>query len=162
MNLNERGIEMTVSQFFQSCSTLPGSITSYHFNDNFLKEFQRLFRSKEAKNTSRVLYAFVCKGEMPRVKGKSNIIYIGHTMNSLEGRYWGCWTKGVWSRPNLEFCSYVIQNYGPINIAYLVMDTIESLETAEHDLLKDYYKLHMELPPRNSQGYGLGWNSWPG
>jgi len=149
---------MTLSQFFQSCSILPGSITSHESQEDFLCEHERLFRSPEARGTSNVLYAFVCEKEIPRVRAESNIIYIGQAANSLEVRYWGCWTERCWSHANLEFFSYVIKHYGPIRLAYLVIGATQSLKEVEDDLLKDYYNLHMENPPKNSQGYG----SWGG
>jgi len=145
---------MTVSQFFQSCSTLPGSIKSHNSNEGFLREFQQLFRSPEASGTSNVLYAFVCEKEIPRVRAESNIIYFGQAANSLEDRYWGIWTESRWSHADREFFNYVIKHYGPVSLAYLVINEAQSLKEAESDLLKDYYELHMELPPKNAQGYG--------
>jgi hypothetical protein len=149
---------MTLSQFFQSCSILPGSITSHDSNEDFLGEFQQLLRSPEARDTSNVLYAFVCEKEIPRVMGESNIIYIGRAAKGLENRYWGSWLRRNWSPANLEFINYVIEHYGPVRLAYLVIGATQSLKEVELDLLKDYYELHMELPPKNAQGYG----SWSG
>jgi len=145
---------MTLCEFFQSRSFLPGSITIHNPIEDFLREHERLFRSREARDTSNVLYAFVCEKKIPRVKGESNIVYIGKTSNTLEGRFWGCWTERCWSRANLEFFNYVIEHYGPIRLAYFVIDATQSLDNAERDLLEDYYNQHMEKPPKNSQGYG--------
>lgn len=145
---------MTVSQYFQRCSKLPGSIKSHNSNENFLREFKQLFGSQEAKNTGSVLYAFFCEKKIPRVKGDSNVIYIGKTKQLLEGRYWCSWTEGRWSDAAREFFNYVIKHYGPVRLAYLVINEAQSLKEAESDLLKNYYELHMELPPKNAQGYG--------
>ena len=151
---------MTLLQFFQSCSILPDSITNHNFNEDFLREFRQLFGSQEAKDASSVLYVFSCKKKIPRVKGESNIIYIGKAANSLEDRYWGCGTEKRWSHANREFFNYVIKHYGPVSLAYLVINEAQSLKEAESDLLKDYYELHMELPPKNAQGYGA-WGALP-
>jgi hypothetical protein len=129
-----------------------------HIEEVYLLEFKRLFNSQEAKEASSVLYVFSCKKKIPRVKGESNIIYIGKTRLSLQWRYGSYWKVRYWSHPNLEFVSHVIKHYGPVSLAYLVMDTPEALKETESDLLKDYYELHMELPPKNAQGYG----SWGG
>ena len=150
---------MTLCEFFRLCSTLPDSIQSHNSNENFLREFKQLFGSQEAKDASSVLYAFFCEKKIPRVKGESNVIYIGKTAKSLEIIYGGCWTERCWSHANLEFLSYVIEHYGPVSLAYLVIDDAQSLKEAELDLLKDYYELHLENPPKNSQGYGA-WSGW--
>jgi len=148
---------MTLSQFFQSCSILSDCITSHNSNEDFLREFKQLFRSPEAKKGNPVLYAFVCEKNIPRVMGESNIIYIGRAAKGLENRYWGGWLRRNWPPANLEFINYVIKHYGPVRLAYLVIGATQSLKKAELDLLKDYYKLYMELPPKNAQGYG-GWS----
>jgi hypothetical protein len=148
---------MTLSQFFQSCSTLPGSIKSYESKEDYLREFKQLFDSQEARNISNVLYAFVCKEKIPRVKEASNIIYIGRTVQKLRDRYQP-YHKDYCSDYNWAFYSYVIKHYGAVSLAYLIIDTRQSLKEAESDLLRDYYNLHRESPPKNSQGYG----SWGG
>ena len=141
---------MTLSQFFRSCSVLPDVIETYKSIEDYKREFQQLFSSQQAK-VSKVIYAFICEKKIPRVKGESNIIYIGQTKQSLQERYW----------PH-PVCYYielpVIECYGPVSLAYLVIDDAQSLKEAELDLLKDYYELHLENPPKNAQGYG----SWGG
>jgi len=148
---------MTLSQFFQSCSILPGSIKSHKSKEDYLCEFKQLFNSQEARNTSNVLYAFVCEKEIPRVMGKSNIIYIGQTVKTLRDRYQS-YHRYYCSDYNWAFYSDVIKRYGAVSLAYLIIDTPQSLKEAESDLLRNYYNLHRESPPKNSQGYG----SWGG
>jgi hypothetical protein len=144
---------LTLSQFFQSCSTLPDVIETYESEEAYRKEFVQMFTSQQAKKVSRLVYAFVCKKNIPRVIGESNIIYIGRTVQCLEARYWPFPVYYYIELP-------VIELYGPVSFAYLVMDTTEALEKAESDLLKAYYEQHMELPPKNSQGYGA-WGALP-
>ena len=154
---------MTLSEFLCKRSILPGNITSHEFNKDFLREFKQLLSSSEAKKDDKVLYAFVCEKKIPRVKGESNIICIGKAEKGLEYRYWGSWTKRSWTDANRKFFNYVIKRYGPVSLVYLAQkDFIVSqpLKEAESDLLKDYYELHMELPPKNAQGYGA-WSALP-
>jgi len=148
---------MTLCEFFRLCSTLPGTIQSHNSNEDFLCEFQRLFGSQEAKDASSVLYAFFCEKKIPRVKGESNVIYIGKTVQKLRYRY-RPHHKYYCSDYNWAFYSYVIKHYGAVSLAYLVIDDAQSLKEAESDLLRDYYKQHRENPPKNTQGYG----SWGG
>ncbi len=148
---------ITLSQFLHSCTTLPNIIRSCESKERYLQEFKQLFNSPEARNTSNVLYAFVSKKEIPRVRGKSNIIYIGRTVQKLRYRYQPH-HKYYCSDYNWAFYSYVIKHYGAVGLAYLTIDTTQSLKEAESDLLRDYYKQHRENPPKNTQGYG----SWGG
>ena len=148
---------ITLSKFLHSCTTLPNIIESYESQENFRNEFIQLFNSPEARSTSNVLYAFVCQKEIPRVRGNSNIIYIGQTKQILQFRYQPH-HRYYCSEYNWEFFSYVIKHYGAVSLAYLTFDTTQSPKKAEKDLLMDYYKQHKENPPKNTQGYG----SWGG
>jgi len=150
---------MTLCEFFRLCSTLPGRIESHNSNKNFLREFQQLFGSQEARDTSSVLYAFFCEKKIPRVKGESNVIYIGKTKQSLRWRYLSYAKRWYCSPYNWVCFSHVIEHYGPVGLAYLVIDDVQSLKEAELDLLKDYYELHLERPPKNARGYG-SWGGW--
>jgi len=141
---------ITLSQFINSSSTLPGSIRSHSSKEDFLREFTEVFGSQEAKKASNVLYAFVCEKEIPRVKSKSNVIYIGKTKQNLSSRYL-MYTETFGSQENWDFYSHIIAYYGPIRIAYLSIETSKSLKEGETELLKDYFKLHREYPPKNSQ-----------
>ena len=138
---------LTLSQFFHSCSTLPGTLQSYESVEDFTRQFQQLFSSQEAKEASNVLYAFVCEKKIPRIKSESNILYIGKTEQRLCDRYLG-YVKYFCLPCNVAFYRYVIARYGPIKILYF---HTESPQQAETELLSDYFELHKELPPKNFQ-----------
>lgn len=142
---------LTLSQFFQSCSVLPGSIQSHKSNKDYVREFRQLFDSQEARNVSNVLYAFICEKKIPRVKSESNVIYIGKTKQNLSRRYLS-FAQKFCSRDNWHFYRHIIEHYGPVRIACLTIDTAQSLKQAETELLNDYYESHKEYPPKNSQG----------
>lgn len=137
-------------EFFRRCSVLPKCLQNHKSRKGFVKEFRRLFSCKEAKDAKNVLYAFVCEKKIPRVKLKSNILYIGLTKQNLSKRYLR-YAKTFGSNFNWSFFSYVIENYGAVKIAYLHFDTVELLKQAETKLLADYYKLYSEYPPKNAQ-----------
>ena len=141
---------ITLSKFFRSCATLPNSIQSHKSKKNCLHEFRQVFGSQEAKDAKNVLYVFICKKKIPRVKSKSNIIYIGQTVQTLYKRYIP-FAEAFCSGKNSPLYRYIISHYGGIKIAYLSFDTTKSLKQAETELLKDYYKWHKEYPPRNFQ-----------
>jgi len=141
---------LTLDQFIKSSSRLSGSIQNYKRVKCFRSEFEQIFGSQEAKNVSNVLYAFICDKKIPRVKSESNIIYIGKTKQSLCRRYLK-YAKTFCSKYNWSFFSYILKHYGPVRINYLPIDTKEPLKKAETKLLEDYYELHREYPPKNSQ-----------
>ena len=140
---------LTLSQFFKSCLTLPGSIQSHKSKTGYLCQFQQLFDCSEARNASNVLYAFVCERKIPRVKSESNVVYIGQTKQNLRARYLK-YAEAFCSGVNSPLYNYVITHYGGIRIAYRTIDST-NLKQLETELLSDYYKLHKEVPPRNSQ-----------
>ena len=141
---------ITLSKFLRSCTTLPNSIQSHKSKKYCLREFRQVFSSQEAKNASNVLYAFVCEKKIPRVKSKSNIIYIGKTVQTLSKRYMK-YAKAFCSGENSPLYNFIIARYGSIEIVYSHFDTVQSLKRAEAELLNDYYKLHKEYPPKNFQ-----------
>ena len=46
---------MTLSRFFSSCNTLPGSIQKHTSKNGFLSDYKNVFGSQQAKNASNVL-----------------------------------------------------------------------------------------------------------
>ena len=106
-----------------------------------------MFGSGMAKGASGVVYVFVCDKKIPRVKGKSSIVYIGQTKQNLSTRYMR-YANAFCSVGNWPFFSYIIKHYGTTGIAYL---RVQDLKQAETDLLNDYYKKFKEYPPHNFQ-----------
>jgi len=141
---------ITLSEFFRICSTLPNSIQNHKSKNDCLCEFRQVFGSQEAKDASNVLYAFVCEKKIPRVKSKSDIVYIGQTKQTLYGRYMKH-AEAFCSGVNSPLYRYIINHYGGIKIVYKHFGTPKSLKQAETELLNDYYKRYKEYPPRNSQ-----------
>jgi hypothetical protein len=130
--------------------TLPNSIRSHNSKDNCLLEFRQVFGSQKAKDAKIVLYVFVCKKKIPRVKSKSDIVYIGQTRQTLYKRYMK-YADTFCSGVNSPLYRYILTHYGRIKIAYKHFHTAKSLKQAETELLNDYYRRYKEYPPRNFQ-----------
>lgn len=138
---------LTLSQFFQSCCVLPDGWSEYTSKAQYLSQFKQMFGSEMAKKASGVVYVFVCDKKIPRVKGESEVVYIGQTKQNLCDR-WMMYAEVLCEENNWSFFSYIIEHYGTIGIAYL---RVEERKKAETDLLNDYYKHHKEYPPHNCQ-----------
>jgi hypothetical protein len=141
---------ITLQEFFQKCKVLPGRLQNHESKEGFIDEFKQVFNSQEAKDAFSVLYIFVCEEKIPRVKGKSSVVYIGKTEQTLKQR-WLRYAKAFTSDFNSPFFSYVVAHYGEIRIVYLHFETKQKLKQAETDLLQDYYELYKEFPPHNAQ-----------
>ncbi len=111
------------------------------------EEFIRQYRSslEQTKGINGVVYVFKSERPIPRLKGYSNILYIGETKHD------------AWNRYNVErdtnnfwhVYQYTIEKYGSIHID--VYKTEKHKET-EKNFLDQYFKKHKELPPFNRKG----------
>ena len=116
--------------------------------DNLASEFKELFGSEEAKKDSGIVYFFLSKNPIPRVRGESNILYIGKTNQSLNKRYFRYSDKLASNRSG-DFYKYIIEEFGGISIGYLSTDKPKALEA---EYFKEYCDLHLEYPPKSKVG----------
>lgn len=112
--------------------------------------FQRVFDSEAARSERNILYIWRCKKVVPRLKGKSDILYIGQTKQTLRYRYFR-WAKNIAeSKSNNLKYSHILEEYGPITISCApFMRFGETLKLAEEQLLWWYFQNHCEYPPVN-------------
>lgn len=99
----------------------------------------------ETKGISGVVYILKTEKPIPRIKGESEILYIGETKHD------------VWSRYSAEedanefwsVYSHSLDNYGAI-----FMDVYQTSDNkaTEKVFLRQYYQMHLELPPINRKG----------
>lgn len=114
--------------------------------DEYSRRFESLLKSEPYKSTEKILYFFKTKKPIKRVRGESNIIYIGMSDKSFSSRYYP--SKAF----NLEmmffdiFYKHAIELYGPISIEIV---NVKDTKHAEWKALSDYYSTHLEYPPRN-------------
>ena len=114
--------------------------------EEYSSQFETLLKSEPYKSTERILYFFKTKKPFRRIKGESNILYIGMSKKSFSSRYYP--SKAF----NLEmgffdtFYKHAIKLYGSITIEVV---PVEDAKYSEWKALSDYFKSHLEYPPRN-------------
>lgn len=110
-------------------------------------EFKKQYRLslEQTKGIKGVVYVFRSEGSVPRLKGDSNILYVGETKHD------------VWSRYNVEndtdnfwhVYEHIINKYGSI---YIDVYKTENHKETEKNFLKIYFNKYKELPPMNRKG----------
>ena len=98
------------------------------------------------------VYAFRVQEQFGRLKGKSNILYIGKVEQNPKRK------KGIWYRlrnyrqnnkgasKRLKKIENAFGGKSSIEYAYEICDNPRETEKA---LLKSYYEIHLEFPPLN-------------
>ncbi len=126
-------------------STFPEQITCVSEEN-----FRRVYDSEHAKKAKNIVYLFRSEKNVSRLKGESNIIYIGQTKYSFNKRYHPHAKLHATSEANFLKFSHIIENYGPISISVCDFSTFgESILQAEGQLLWWYFQNHCEYPPVN-------------
>lgn len=111
--------------------------------EGFVKEYR--YALEETKGRYGVVYVFKSKKIVQRLKGSSNILYIGKTQNDVCNRYnVQNDAEAFW-----PVYSHVVKNYGKITIDVFVTSDPSNTESK---FLVQYYKEHYELPPINRKG----------
>ncbi len=123
---------------------LDGEVNANSSKD-FIGQFQDLFGCQKAKQSQGVVYAWVTDAPIPRLRGKSNIIYIGKTIHSLYARHHR-WAEVEGNEYNWPRYKQIIEEYGPIRVYFLPTSDPKAKESA---LLEKYYFDHCEYPPVN-------------
>lgn len=54
---------------------------------NLIRDLKKIFESEEAADAKSVVYFFLSKHPIPRLKSESKILYIGKTINTLKQRW---------------------------------------------------------------------------
>ncbi|WP_155956177.1 hypothetical protein [Pseudomonas sp. RL] len=112
--------------------------------------FRRVYDSEHAKEAKNIVYLFRCEKKISRLKGESNIIYIGQTKHSFYKRYHPHAKLHATSPANSLKFSHIIENYGPISISTCsFLKFGENILLAEGQLLWWYFQNHCEYPPVN-------------
>jgi hypothetical protein len=135
------GVQMDIDDIIM----LPKIITS---SENLINEFKELLSSDEAKEDKGVVYFFISQKPIPRVKGQSNILYIGKTNKTLNQRYFRYATKLASNRSG-DFYKYIINNFGGVSLGYI--KTANPKATEAH-YFKEYRDFFLEYPPKSKVG----------
>ena len=108
---------------------------------DFIRQFEDMFSCPRARVTKEVVYVWATQKHIPRLRGESNIIYFGKTIQTLHNRHHRyASTEG--NKYNWQRYEHIIKNFGPIKVYFNLKDT-------ESELLEKYYKDHCEYPPAN-------------
>lgn len=139
---------MTETELFNTLGlhyhTLPGKLDA-RTAENFVKQFREMFSQPEAKRAVSVVYVWATQRGVDRLKGHSNVVYIGKTTQSLRQRHRRYaeieGAPGNWCR-----YGYIIEAFGRISVHYA---SHADPKEAERKLLKLYLGEHLEIPPLN-------------
>jgi hypothetical protein len=124
---------------------LPGKIIT---ETAFEEQFRKLFKSDDASKAINVVYIWRTEKPIPRLRGESDIIYIGKTKNSLEQRH-ARYASVEGSGLNLKRYEFILKTYGPIWVEYQDYPEKRDVHKMEQELLAEYFKRHLEYPPLN-------------
>lgn len=113
--------------------------------DDFKSQSKEIFTLKPARKVTKIVYIWVTEKEIPRLRGKSNILYIGKTNRSLYRRH-AKYAGTKRSRLNWNIYIHIRLNYGKIRIFYT---KCKEPKKKESKFLSNYLKAHLEHPPLN-------------
>jgi len=151
MEINSGNYENFINSKFY---TLPDKIEiEKHLKELTQDSFKKVISSKESKNARNVIYIWRAEKNIPRVKGESNIIYIGQTKRSIFERH-GSYSKLLASsEANKQKFNDIVRKYGAITISYINYNEYtalgKNLLCAEGQFLWWYFQNHSEYPPIN-------------
>ena len=114
------------------------------------EKFKEIYSAKSSRKDKGIVYILRCERKISRLKGKSNIVYIGQTKGSFGARYSSSAKVQSTSKANKLKFEYIVKNYGEISISLCAFNKFgQSLLKAEGQLLWWYFQNHCEYPPLN-------------
>ncbi len=115
--------------------------------DSMAEDFRELFNTPEAKIKG-VVYFFMSVEPISRVRGESNILYIGKTKQSISARY-SRYAEKLASNRSGRFYRYIIENHGGIKMGCIKSNMPRE---TENEYFNRYYEEHLEFPPKSKVG----------
>ena len=116
--------------------------------EDFKDQFQRAFSCSEARDERGVVYLWCTVKPIPRLKSRSNVVYIGKTSNTLFERHHE-YASVEAAEDNWRRYEHIIVIYGAISVRYAICGTGDSADVVESKLLRRYFDEHLEMPPLN-------------
>lgn len=112
--------------------------------------FDQVYSAASAGTEKNIVYLFRSAKPVPRLKGESDVLYIGQTKGSFKRRYSPYAKLHATSKANQLKFEHILKNYGPIRIEVAHFGRFGSnLLEAEGQLLWWYFQNHCEYPPLN-------------
>ena len=139
--MNKRDL---ASQRGLSWEKLDGTLDAKNPED-FIRQLRELFSCQRARDKSGVVYAWVTRSSIPRLRGRSNIIYFGRTTQTLYARY-RRYASMIGNSDNWPRYKHIIKHFGPIRVYFAATSDPAKKESR---LLQEYYRDHCEYPPVN-------------
>jgi len=114
------------------------------------ESFRKAYVSDCAKDHKNIVYMLRSERKVARLKGESDILYIGQTEKSFRSRYSRYAKKHTTTRANERKYQHILEVYGSISIWVSDYSRFgENLLKAEGQLLWWYFQNHCEYPPIN-------------
>lgn len=113
--------------------------------EDFIVQFRHLYSQPDAIAATSVVYFWATEKPICRLRGSSNIIYIGKTIQSLSQRHTR-YAAIEGGDSNWLRYDHIIKNFGPIKTFNSKHKNPEKLERM---LLRRFYSEHLDIPPLN-------------
>jgi len=114
--------------------------------EEFREQFRFVLQRSECTSIENIVYFWKSEKPIPRVRGESNILYIGRTSRSLNGRYGSKKDFEIEVAYFNRFYRHIIQKYGTVFLEVMATD---DPKFSEWEQLAEYYSTHLEYPPLN-------------
>lgn len=142
-----------IYDLLKSFTPISEKLTEYKSPNQFIDDWRRVFGCNDANKDNNVVYIWKTEDDIPRLRGKSNIIYIGKTSSTISGRHCGYAKIEAEGERNKPRYKHILEKYGHISIYLTHFSTVgEDLKSAEQRLLASYFSHHLEYPPLNRMG----------
>jgi hypothetical protein len=139
------------NSFLKNFNKLPHSITPCESKEEFQIQYQQSLGSNESTNAFNIIYVWTTTEKIQRLRGESNIFYIGKTSQSFYQRHFG-YSKVESEKWNWERYKHILNNFGDISFFYKSLDLDKKkLEEIEKSLIWSYFEKHLEYPPFNAR-----------
>lgn len=112
--------------------------------------FRRVFGNRSSDTEKGIVYVFRSDRKIPRLKGESDVLYIGQTSGTFRQRYLAHAKVFAESPANQLKFRHILSQYGAIRISLAHFEFFgSSAVNAEGQLLWWYFQNHCEYPPLN-------------
>jgi hypothetical protein len=139
---------LTKDNFYETLNSfrvLPERITSIDE-----ATFKKVYGDDSASIEKNIVYVLRTEKAIPRLKGESDVVYIGQTKGTFRQRYLPSARLHTTSKANKMKFEHILTHYGPIRISLSPHAQFgNSLLAAEGQLLWWYFQNHCEYPPVN-------------
>ncbi|MBC99335.1 MAG: hypothetical protein CME63_16450 [Halobacteriovoraceae bacterium] len=120
--------------------------------EDFETAYFRLINEESALKSKNIIYLFKTLKEVPRMRGESDIVYIGKTKTSFRNRYWPIRKNEI--KDFGDRYKYLIEKFEGLYIVFIEANDL-NVNFLESVYLYEYLKKHLEYPPLNMKGYNL-------